>query len=286
MKQFARIEFAKTIQREPPMNDEYIVTVYVVIDDLLEAMNYQDDVRAQSRASEVLTVAVLAAKYFQNHHERGLCILQRLGYIGKLSISRFNRLLHQLQTYLYEISLVLGEIFAQNKVFIIDTSPVPVCQWVRRKRCRKLQGQAHQGYCAAKCEKFFGWQLHLVTNAQGCPVNFLLLPAAWDELILVQDLLAVLPEGSTVVADKGYISQLDELLAYLDAGIRLVPKYRKNMRGNSPEDAALIRQHRPMIETVNSQLEKMGLQRLHARSNAGIALKVLASLLALTFTNL
>lgn len=72
----------------------------------------------------------------------------------------------------------------------------------------------------------------------------------------------------------------------MDAGVRLVPKYRKNMRGNSPEDAALIRQHRSMIETVNSQLEKMGLQRLHARSNAGIAQKVLASLLALTFINL
>jgi hypothetical protein len=103
---------------------------------------------------------------------------------------------------------------------------------------------------------------------------------------LDQDLLAVLPEGSTVVADRGDISQLDELLAYFDGGIRLVPKYRKNMRGNSPEGAKLIRQHRSMIETVNSRLEKMGLQRLHARSNAGIALKVLASLLALTFTNL
>ena len=268
------------------MNDAYIVTVFVVIDDLLKAMNYQDDIRAQSSAAEVLTVAIVAAKYFQNHHERGLCILQRLGYIGKLSVSRFNRLLHQLQTFLYDISLLLGEIFAQNKVFIIDTCPVPVCRWVRKKRCRKVQGRAYQGYCAAKEEKFFGWQLHLVTTAQGCPVNFLLLPAAWDELIHVQDLLAVLPEGSTVVADKGYISQLDELLAYLDGGIRLVPKYRKNMRGNSPEDAQLIRQHRSMVETVNSQLEKMGLQRLHARSNAGIALKVMASLLALIFTNL
>jgi hypothetical protein len=268
------------------MNDEYIVTVFVVIDDLLKAMNYQDDVRAQISAAEVLTVAVLAAKYFQNHHERCLCLLQRLGYIGKLSVSRFNRLLHHLELYLYEISLVLGELFAQNKVFIIDTSPVPACGWVRQKRCRKVQGKSYRGYCAAKDEKFFGWQLHLVTNAQGCPVNFLLLPAAWDELTHVQDLLAVLHEGATVVADKGYISQLDELLAYLDGGIRLVPKYRKNMRGNSPEDARLIRQNRSMVETVNSQLEKMGLQRLHARSNAGIALKVLASLLALTFTNL
>jgi hypothetical protein len=268
------------------MNDNYIVTVFVVIDDVLKAMNYQDDVRAQSSAAEVLTTAIVAAKYFQNHHERSLSVLQALGYIGKLSISRFNRLLHKLQHFCFEIATVLGELFAQNTVFIIDTSPVPVCRWVRRKRCRKVRGAPYQGYCAAKKERYYGWQLHLLVDTDGHPVSFELLPAAWDELTHVQDLLAVLPEGSIVVADKGYISQLDELLAYLGGGIRLVPKYRKNMRSNHPEDAQLIRQHRSMIETVNSQLEKMGLQRLHARTNAGIALKVLASLLALTFTNL
>jgi hypothetical protein len=54
--------------------------------------------------------------------------------------------------------------------------------------------------------------------------------------------------------------------------------------GNTPEDAALIQTHRSRIETVNSQLEKMELQRFHARTNPGFALKVLASLLTLTFT--
>lgn len=268
------------------MNDLYIVTVYVVIDDVLKAMNYQDDVRAQSSAAEVLTIAVVAAKYFQNHHERSVCLLQRLGYTGKLSLSRFNRVLHRLQAYLYQIASFLGEIFAQNQIFIIDTSPVPICHWVRRKRCRKLQGQAYQGYCVSKKERYYGWQLHLVCDTQGHPVSFELLPAAWDELTAVHDLLAVLPAGSLVVADKGYISYKDEILSYRHAGVRLIPKYRKNMRGNSPEDAHLIQTHRSMIETVNSQLEKMGLQRLHARTNSGIALKVLASLVALTFTNL
>jgi len=43
------------------MNDTYIVTVYVVIDDLLKAMNYEDDCRAQLSAAQALTVAVVAA---------------------------------------------------------------------------------------------------------------------------------------------------------------------------------------------------------------------------------
>lgn len=44
---------------------------------------------------------------------------------------------------------------------------------------------------------------------------------------------------------------------------------------------ALLRQFRPVIETVHSQLEKMGVQRLHARTNLGLFLKLYASLLAL-----
>ena len=57
------------------------------------------------------------------------------------------------------------------------------------------------------------------------------------------------------------------------------------MRSNNQAEAALTREHRSMIETVNSQFEKIGLQRLHARSNEGMALKILASLAALSLTN-
>ncbi len=267
------------------MNATYIVTSYVVIDDVLKGIGHVDDSRATISSAEIVTVAVVAAKYFQNHHERALCLLQQTGYLPKLSVSRFNRRLHALQEVLLLIVHVLSELLATGQVFVIDTLPVPVCKRVRAERCRKVQGDQYRGYCASKREWYFGWQLHLVCDAAGVPVTFELLPAKWDELTLVQDLLCPLPEGSVVVADKGYISDLDQQLSYINGRVRLVPKQRRNMRGNSVEDAALIRAHRSRIETVNGQLEKMGLQRLHARTNPGLALKVMASLLALTFTN-
>ena len=267
------------------MNATYIVTTYVVIDDVLKAMRHQDDCRATMSSAEVLTVVIVAAKYFQNHHERALLVLQQLNYLPGLSVSRFNRRLHALQDVLWQVMTILSDRLATGSVFIIDTLPVPVCKLVRAPRCRKVQGKAYRGYCAAKQEHYFGWQLHLVCDTAGIPVSFELLPARWDELTLVQDLLAPLSEGSSVVADKGYISDQDQQLSYLYGRVRLIPKQRRNMTGNTPEDAALIRQHRSRIETVNSQLEKMGLQRLHARTNSGLALKVLASLLALTFSN-
>jgi IS5 family transposase len=159
-----------------------------------------------------------------------------------------------------------------------------VCKLVRAARCRKVQGEQYLGYCATKREFYFGWQLHLVCDAAGMPVAFELLPAKWDELTAVQDLLASLPEGSSVVADKGYVSDHDQQLSYIHGRVRLIPKQRRNRTGNTVEDMALIHAHRSRIETVNSQLEKMGLQRLLARTNPGFALQVLASLLALTFS--
>ena len=210
--------------------------------------------------------------------------MYRLGYISRLSVSRFNRRLHALKDYLWHLGMMLGELLSSGHIFIIDAMPMPVCKRVRASRCRKVQGKAFHGYCASKKEYFFGWHLHLVCDAYGVPVSFDLLPAKWDELVPLQYLIAPLERGTKVVADKGYISQNDQIMAWTD-GIYIAAKFRKNMRGNSPEDAKLIADHRSMIETVNSQLEKMGLQRLHARTNVGFAVKVLASLVALAFTN-
>jgi len=68
--------------------------------------------------------------------------------------------------------------------------------------------------------------------------------------------------------------------------VHLVAWHKKNMKPNSFEEWCGLKQYRSLIETANSQLEKMGMQALHARTNQGLTIKVLASLLALTCINL
>jgi len=125
----------------------------------------------------------------------------------------------------------------------------------------------------------------LLCNVQGVPVALDLLPASLHDLTPIYKLTAYLPAGSWVYGDKGYNSADDE--AWLDGewGVRLVPKRRTNMRPNTPEEWAGLCQHRQRIETVNSQLEAWGVERLHARTAAGVHLKVLASLVALAILN-
>lgn len=268
------------------MNDSYIVTAFVVLDDLLKAHAYQDDCRAQSSAAEILTVAVVAAKYFQNHHERALCLLHQLGYVRRLSVSRFNRRLHALRDWLYGLVTILGEVFAHGEVFLIDSMPLPVCKRARARRCRKVRGKAFCGYCAAKREKFFGWRLHLICTTEGIPVSFDLLPASAHDLTPLHELAFALPSGSSLFGDKGYLSHADVLTLLQETGVRLVTPQRSNMLPNRWADDYDLALYRKRIETVYSQLQAMGVQQLHARTNLGFDLKAWASLLALAFTNI
>lgn len=269
------------------MSDSLIVTIYVVIDDVMRALDHRSHPLAQVSDAEVLTVAVVAAKYFQNHHERAVQVLQGLGYLsGRLSISRFNRRVHALADWLRLIIEALGAVFAQGEAFIIDSLAVPVCRRVRARRCRTVRGRAYCGYCAAKQEKFFGWRLHLTCTLAGVPVAFDLLPAALHELTPVHELTLGLAEDASVYGDKASNSAQDEASLLQHTGVRLVPQRKVNMRPNCWADKLVLRHQRQRVETLNSQFEKMGLQRLHARTNAGFAIKVHASVLALLCANL
>jgi hypothetical protein len=70
------------------MNDTLIVTVYVILDDLLRAMGHRTHPQAKTSDSEVVTVGVIAACQFQNHHERALCVLRGMGFSPPRSPSR------------------------------------------------------------------------------------------------------------------------------------------------------------------------------------------------------
>ncbi len=51
------------------MNAEWIITVFVILDELLAKGGHHDHTLARVGDAEVLTVAVVAAKYFQNYLE-------------------------------------------------------------------------------------------------------------------------------------------------------------------------------------------------------------------------
>ena len=101
----------------------------------------------------------------------------------------------------------------------------------------------------------------------------------------VHELTVGLPAGASVYGDKAYHSGKDEATILAETGVRLVPIRRANMAPNSWEEGEGLWQYRKGIESVNSQMTAWGIQRLHARTNAGFAIKVHATLLAVALTN-
>ena len=266
--------------------DGFIVTAYVVIAKTMAALGHRDDVRAGAGDAEVLTVAVVAAKYVQNHHERALQIMLRLHYLsGHLSVSRFNRRLHRLAAWVRLTLEALGAVFAHGDVLLLDSMPVPVCRRARARRCRKVRGAGGCGYCAAKREKFFGWRLHLVCTTHGVPVAFDLLPGGLHDLAPIRELPYGLPAATTVYGGKGANAADDEGTILAATGVRRVPIRKADMRPTDWADKLALRAFRKRIEAVYSQCEALGVQRLRARTNPGLELKLHAALLAVTITN-
>ena len=204
------------------MDDDFIVTAFVVLDKTMAALGHRDDVRAGASDAEVLTVAVVAAKYFQSHLARALAMMHLGRYLsGPLSVSRFSRRLHALRDWLGLALETLGALFAHGEVFPIDSMPVPVCRRARARRCRKVQGRDFCGFCAAKGEKFFGWRLHLICTTGGVPVAFDLLPGGLHDLTPIHELTYALPAEATVYGDKGYNAEADEATILADSEVRL-----------------------------------------------------------------
>jgi hypothetical protein len=68
------------------MDATWIITAFVLIDTLMEHLDHRSDARAQVPDSEVILIAVVAAKYFRNHHERAVCILILVANLNSLPV--------------------------------------------------------------------------------------------------------------------------------------------------------------------------------------------------------
>ena len=103
------------------MNAEWMITNFVIMDDLMMHLDHHSHPLAQVPDSEILIIAVVAAKYFANHHERSVGILQQLGYLsGRISVSRFNRRLHALADWMAFMPQTLGALWTQGEVFVLE----------------------------------------------------------------------------------------------------------------------------------------------------------------------
>ena len=67
-----------------------IIAIYAITDDLLKAMGHKEDGRVVMSDAEVMTTALVAAKFFGGNHRSACSYLKEHGFMPKmLSTSRF-----------------------------------------------------------------------------------------------------------------------------------------------------------------------------------------------------
>jgi len=234
------------------------------------------DPRRPLSDAEVLTTALVAARYFGGNLAQARRYMQ--GHWGQRGRHKrgFSRQLHQLRDVLAELFTRLGETLKHLNAdarYVLDSFPVPVWHNTRSGRGKRLTGKAYHGRWASKRCWFYGVQV--LATADGLPGACHLHPGSEADVTGLRQLDPDLPEGSVLDTDAGYTDCVHEDVFENATGCQQQTARRANRkRPRAPARAFLIPHFRHGIETCCSGLTDRFPKRIHATSAAGFALKM------------
>ncbi len=146
---------------------------------------------------------------------------------------------------------LLAQVPHDPSLTVVDSFPLPVCQFARAYRCRRFRGQAAYGYAALARQTFYGFRCHLRLSWPGIISGLQLAAANLSEPAVAKALLAA--ALGTAVGDRNYWSpRLAQELRL--AGVALLAPYRSARRDPFPRRSRLLSHIRYRIDTVFGQL--------------------------------
>lgn len=275
--------------------DTLATALYVTIDDYLKARPeltpWRPRVGLAPRITdaELITLAVMQA-LLGHHNERRWIrhartrlqhlfprIPQQPGYNKRL-----RKLTGTMPAVLAHLAADTG-LWADD-VWVADSTPIECGRSRETVKRSDLAGFAEYGYCASHTRYFWGLRLHLLATLDGLPVGFAVTGAKADERDTLHGILDAtpvqIPAGQTIMADKGYYGRAFEH-DLAQSGVTLVRPARKGEPVR--DDARFLKPLRQRIESVFDTLKgQLGLDQHGGRTPAGVIVRVLQRLLALT----
>lgn len=189
--------------------------------------------------------------------------------VNYIERSRFNRLVNSLMTVIRAIRRHFMK--NQHSVYkIVDSFPLTTSKFGRAFFSKLFKGIATYGYCASKKEKYFGFKVHVVTDLDGNPYDYVLTPANVDDREPVFE-LADLVEIDILFGDKGYVGNFIEDLRR-EKGVKLYALKRSNCKNPLPKEFRNQISHlRRRIESTFNQLnEHFDIERVRSKSLLGL----------------
>jgi hypothetical protein len=254
--------------------DDFIITVFCLVDEAVLRTTAGQRLRQRGPEpiladSEVLTMEVVGEylgleqdralfAYFQHHY---LHFFPALRTLHRTTFARQAANLWKLKERVWQH--LLARLPHDPTFAIIDSFPLPVCQFARAYRCRRFRGEAAFGKDTLVRQTFYGFRVHARLEWPGVITRFCLAPANAHELAALPA-LAEHTRG-TLIGDRNYWSPATTAECRRD-GVELLAPYRSAKRAPRPRWSALLSRVRYRIDTVFGQLvDRCAVKRVWAR---------------------
>ncbi|MYK22894.1 IS982 family transposase [Candidatus Poribacteria bacterium] len=234
------------------------------------------------RDADILTVAWLLEYIGEDSENSGYRRLKaelKTVFPNLPERSRFNRRRRNLASASEVLRRTLTPDLSKTDVFIVDSFPMPVCDFKRAKTSKSdlkwadgTGTYATYGHCETKgLGTFFSFRCSLITTGLGVPVDFCLTAANRDDRAVLPH-LAERGEYPILLGDKGYISEALQVELMETEGTVLLPTLKRNQKHQYPDDFRPLQVRiRRRIETTIGQLtEQFHIARVRALKHWGV----------------
>ncbi len=242
--------------------DAFIIAVFCLMDDTLKTLFSGKSLRQRGPApslsdSEVLTMEVVGEflglsqdtalyRYFRQHYRH---FFPGMARVHRTTFLRQAANLWEVKEQVWQH--LLGSIQYDPTFALVDSFPLPVCQFARAYRCQRFRGEAAFGKDILSRQTFYGFRVHVHLSWPGVITRFTVAPANVHELSIVPQLAA--GTRGVLVGDRNYWSpRLREQL--LREGVTLQAPYSSRKRDPRPRWSAFLSRLRYRIDTVFGQL--------------------------------
>ncbi len=268
--------------------DTFIIAVFCWLDEALPQVTGGQRLRQRGPEpvlydSEVLTMEVVGTylglsqdsalfAYFRRHYAH---FFPRLPQVHRTTFARQAANLCWVKERLWQ--RLLDALPYDPQLAILDSLPLPVCQFARATRCRRFRGEAAYGKDHVIKQTFYGFRLHARVCWPGVLTRLCLAPANRPD----PDVAPSLTQNTQGMAVGDRLFWRPRLQAELRrSGLLLLAPFLLASREPWPERSRLLSRVRYRIDTVFGQLvERCALKRVWARDTWHLANRLLRAVL-------
>jgi hypothetical protein len=255
--------------------DDFIITCFYLIDEMMPRATKGKRLRARGPMpkladSEVVTIEVVATYLGLSQDQEVFDYLRRhyahfFPALAQLARSTFVRQAANLWAVKERLWCLIrdGMLLYDPTVAIVDSLPMPVCQFARAYRCRRFDDTASFGKDHTSRQTFYGFRLHMRLCWPGVITQMYLAPANVSEGEVVWDVTT--GTSGLLLGDRNY--WLPTVQAALrKVGVILLAPFRKASSQPAHSWSAVLGRVRYRIDTVFGQLtDRCRAKRVWAR---------------------